>query len=170
MYDVPYVRNAPLLAVRAGLGSDGFELVGGHLAIGLSTSGQAGLADLESTARHLATAWNLHDPLVDALRDLAETSHDDAAIRQARLVLAAVPAGARQSAVETTVESEEPAPWLPRSQPSPEQLALRRAQSHLSEGLRLTCLAAPQYSLGGHDELMKAQELLVELATLLGAQ
>jgi hypothetical protein len=44
---------------------------------------------------------------------------------------------------------------------------LHRAYGHLSTGYRLTCLAAPKYSAEGRDELVKAQELLIDLARLL---
>jgi hypothetical protein len=64
-------------------------------------------------------------------------------------------------------ELDAPSPWGPRPQVTPTQALLNRACGHLSTGYRLTCLAAPQYSAEGRDELMKAQELLIDLARLL---
>jgi hypothetical protein len=64
-------------------------------------------------------------------------------------------------------EFEEPPPWGPAPEFTPEQTLLHRAMGHLGTGFRLTCLAAPQYSAGGADELIRAQELLFDLAKLL---
>ena len=67
------------------------------------------------------------------------------------------------------LENEDPAPWAPQQEFTAAQVLLARARAHLGEGFRQTCLAAPQYSTQGRDELMKAEALLVELAELLAA-
>jgi hypothetical protein len=166
MHDLPYVRNAPLLSVGESVSSGAVELLCGDVAIELRSSVGASRMNLESAAQHLTTTWNFHDPLVDSLRALAKAPQDNIAIKQAQRVLAAItlPEGAVED------PHDEPAPWLPRPEPTPLQLKLQCARSHLSEGFRLTCLAAPQYSEGGRDELMKAQEVLAQLAALLVAK
>jgi hypothetical protein len=166
MRDLPYVRNAPLLAIGANVSSEAVELVGGDVAIELRASAEADRMDLASTARHLAKTWNFHDPLTDALRALATAPQDNDALTQAQRVLTAL-ASPLTDTKEPTGEHEETAPWLPRAELTAPQAALQRARSHLSEGFRLTCLAAPKYSQEGREELVRAQELLAEVATLL---
>lgn len=83
MHEAPYVRNAPLLTVRTAPRGDGIQLVGGDWAVELG-------ADLAAAARHLATTWNFHDPLVDALRALLAEPTDAGTAARAKQVLAAL--------------------------------------------------------------------------------
>lgn len=84
MNKAPYVRNAPLLCLRARPRGDGIELVSDGSSVEWLPMSHV------VSAQHLATTWNFHDPLVDALRGLLAAPADPGAIEQAQHVLGAL--------------------------------------------------------------------------------
>ena len=92
MLEPPYVRNAPLLLVKAGGDPRVVELGFGEVTLEVRSPDASARVDLVGTARALATAWNYHDPVVDALRALVAAPTDKSAIGQAQQVLAALSA------------------------------------------------------------------------------
>lgn len=90
MHLPPYVRNAPLF-------KEGDH--GDHGTIRIVGSGQEALelratnwhtADISGVGRRVITAWNFHDPLVDALTALTEEPANPDVLIQAKLVLEAL--------------------------------------------------------------------------------